>query len=245
MKRSFSFLIQSLVSIVISLLAISAINSSAVQCHPPETAACKDGTHCCYSGFYDSYTCCPKYLSCCGDGLYCCGDNPLINSLRKRPIKIPAILPNSPQVEDYLVIVHSFLDNIGFYEYFPKTSLTTDDILALYPLVMKYIEEIKEAESVFEYIEIALEALDDFEPVIKKIVADSEGVPEEVKEKINAILAVLKSEGYTQKLIANIKARYSEVIINVSAARTMCTEGYYKQCGRNAAIAIAIIFMID
>lgn len=41
------------------------------------------------------------------------------------------------------------------------------------------------------------------------------------------------------------KKRFPEILININSAVMMFRDGYFKQCGRNAGLALAILLKID
>lgn len=232
----------------ISLIIIASIIGASLSYKKcPDGGYCSDSAHCCLAKGY--YTCCPLGWRCSIDGLSCLRSNFLAslsaNELTIEQAKPAEPLPLSVTPQDYLTIADSFLETVKVYEYFPKTSACAKNLSVLLPDVLELIEKIKKVKKIEEIIPIVVSVATDLYPKAKAIIDECHGVPEELKEKIGNIIAIVKKEGWIKSLIENGKKRFAEIFINVNSAREMYEYGNYKQCGRNAGLAVAILLNID
>ena len=147
--------------------------------------------------------------------------------------------------KDILVLADSFLETIGFYEYCPETAACGKNLGALVPDVLALIEKIKGIKTPEELIPIAIEAYTVLFPKIQEAIKGCPAVPAELKEKFAEIVAKVKEEGFIKNIIANIPKRFPEIVINVQSAISMFKYGNFKQAGRNAGLALAILLNID
>ena len=235
-------------TIQISLIIIaSLIGASLSYIRCPDNTYCPDANQCCAAKGY--YTCCPLRAQCTPGGLICKYSN-FIASISANEVTLDSAkptetLPFSVTPKDYLTIADSFLETVKVYEYFPKTSACGKNLSVLLPDVLELIEKIKKVKKIEEIIPIAISVVTDLYPKAKAIIDECHGVPEELKEKIGNIIAIVKKEGWIKSVIENAKKRFAEIFINVNSAREMFEYGNYKQCGRNAGLAVAILLNID
>ena len=82
-------------------------------------------------------------------------------------------------------------------------------------------------------------------PKIKEAINKCPGVIEEIAVNVKEMIGIVTTKGYIQGIIENAKKRFPEILININSAVMMFRDGYFKQCGRNAGLALAILLKID
>ena len=234
---------------LVVLLSLCNLSLSAVICDA--YSACPDGYQCCKAS--STYTCCPQSTTCSADGRYCYAKNrypTFMPHIQREPRGTQQSIPSESFIlkatpKDILVLADSFLETIGFYEYCPETAACGKNLSALVPDVLALIEKIKGVTKPEEIIQIAIEAYTVLLPKIQEAIKECPGVPAELKEKFAEIVAKVKEEGFIMNIIATVQKRFPEIFINVQSAVSMFQYGNFKQAGRNAGLALAILLNID
>ena len=107
------------------------------------------------------------------------------------------------------------------------------------------IEKILKIKSPEELIPIAITIYTELYPRVVEILKGCDGVSEELKEKLAVILAVVKAKDFFPKIVEIVQKRFSEIFVQISSAVTMFQYGNYKQAGKNAAFAVAILLGLE
>ena len=228
---------------IVALFSVIGLSVSMIKC--PNGTYCKDGYKCCKASGY--YTCCPNSKKCSSDGLYCNAKfSKFTSNLEKEEVceamqtEVFALTP-----ADIFVLADSFLDNLGVYEFVPKTTTCGKNLSDLLPDVTALIEKILKIKSPEELIPIAITIYTELYPRVVEILKGCDGVSEELKEKLAVILAVVKAKDFFPKIVEIVQKRFSEIFVQISSAVTMFQYGNYKQAGKNAAFAVAILLGLE
>ena len=226
-------------------LSLLDLHVSIVRCN--DGTYCGDGMKCCPTLIH-TYRCCEIISECSKDGNFCIYsstsflfENNAQSSVESN--KHQEVL--KANVQDYLVIADSFLETIGFYNNFPQTTSCGKNLSVLIPDIIELVNKIKERKKIEEIIPILISVYTELLPKIKEAINKCPGVIEEIAVNVKEMIGIVTTKGYIKEIIENAKKRFPEILININSAVMMFRDGYFKQCGRNAGLALAILLKID
>lgn len=149
----------------------------------------------------------------------------------------------SPAPADYITIVTSFLDTIGFQKEAPLTCVCVDESLPIVvPEIIDLIKKVQQIKTVEELIVILIDVYTRFPDIIKQVIENCQQVPAEVKGVIAKIIDIVKKPDFISNTIAKAKAHLPEIIMNARAFSMMIEDGNYKQAGKNLGEIFTMLF---
>ena len=143
------------------------------------------------------------------------------------------------------MMVDGFLNASKFYKNFPECTKAFTKLVSMAPQIVNLVNAIKVAEGTDELIIVIIQAIGEFSPKIKEFLAESAGVPAEVKQKFKEILNTLKTKQYYLDVLKHLVGHIGDVIETINDAKTAFEEQKYAQFGRYLGDVVALVLNLQ
>ena len=235
---------QLLVSTVLLSLVTSTLSS--VKCN--SEYYCDDGYKCCEKSS-GGYSCCKKSRKCSSDGKKCYAYSSMldVDGMDITPA-VPAMktqIAQAPSYVEIIMMVDGFLNAAKFYKNFPECTKAFTKLVSMAPQIVNLVNDIKAAEGTDEIISVIFKAIGEFSPKIQELIAESAGVPAEVKQKFKEIIAILKTKEYYLNVLTHLLTNISDITNTITEAKNAFDNQKYAQFGRYLGTIVALVLNIQ